>query len=329
MTPETPTSKPVAKMTQSTSYSTPCGHDGVLGDAFDAPVVGRVHECDVVPVEGVQIGVAERGALAHVAVPGLERLGRRGVLDDGVHAVADPVHLLEVGDFVEAFALLGWQARVAVGRDELLLQPRGARPAVVHQVLGRLAAGDDGEEIVPAAPLPAGRQRCGPPRIGGAVAAHIDRGRRALEHIQMLGVPSQMGHDLDGGGAGADEGHALVGESVQSAARVAAGVVVVPAAGVERMALEGLDARDAGEFRPAECSAGDHHMARPDAVVPVGVDGPLQLGVVPAEFGHLGPEADIAVEVEVAPDRPCVLSDLLARRVAPLGYVADLLEQGR
>lgn len=57
-----------------------------------------------------------------------------------------------------------------------------------------------------------------------------------------------MRHDLDGGRTGADERDTLVGELVEAAVRGAAGVGVVPAAGVERVPGEGLDARDAGKF---------------------------------------------------------------------------------
>ena len=53
----------------------------------------------------------------------------------------------------------------------------------------------------------------------------------------LLHVRLDLGDELDGGGAGADHGHALAGQVV----------VVVPLGGVERLALEALDARD----RPA------------------------------------------------------------------------------
>src|SRR5581483_10615213 len=68
-------------------------HKSLLRDAIDATAL-RVDELHVGPVEGRQIFVVEGWALAELAIPGLERLGRRLVLDDLVHARADLVHLL-------------------------------------------------------------------------------------------------------------------------------------------------------------------------------------------------------------------------------------------
>ena len=76
-----------------------------------------------------------------------------------------------------------------------------------------------------------------PLRVGRAVVAHVDRRRRALEHVELLGGRAEVGHALHGGGAGADDADALAGEPVEAPVGVAAGVVVVPAAGVERVAL--------------------------------------------------------------------------------------------
>ena len=77
-----------------------------------------------------------------------------------------------------------------------------------------------------------------PVGIGRAVGAHVDRRRRALEHVEVPRAGAEMRDALHGGGAGADDADALVGELVERRTRrVAAGVVVVPAAGVEAVAL--------------------------------------------------------------------------------------------
>lgn len=303
------------------------GDDRVLGDPLHAVAVGGVDEGDVGAVERLEVAVAERGPLAHVAVPGLEEFRGRRVGDDGVDPRPDLVHLPEVGQLVGAFAFLGRYRGVAVAGDEFLLEACGAGPAVVDQVLVHVAAGDEGEEVVAAAPLPAGGQGRGPLRVGGAVAADVDRGGRALEDVQLLGVGAEMGDALDGGGARADQGDAFVGEAVEIPVGVAAGVRVVPAAGVEGAPAERLDARYPGEFRLAEGAAGGHHVPRAYPVAAVGGDEPLGRALVPAQLGDLRPEAGVAVEVEGAADRPRVLPDLLAGRVPPLRDVVQLFQQ--
>ena len=71
--------------------------------------------------------------------------------------------------------------------------------------------------------------------VGAFSRSSTDDGR-ALEHVEVLGIPAQVGNELDAGRAGADERDALVAELVQSAVGVSAGVVVVPARGVEHVA---------------------------------------------------------------------------------------------
>ena len=53
----------------------------------------------------------------------------------------------------------------------------------------------------------------------------------------------------------------LSARPVEAAVGAAAGVVVVPPAGVERVALEGRDALDAGQLRPVQRAAGHHDVA--------------------------------------------------------------------
>ena len=54
--------------------------DAARRDALDAAALG-VDERDVVAVEGLEVLVVEAGALAELPVPGLQRRGRRRVLD--------------------------------------------------------------------------------------------------------------------------------------------------------------------------------------------------------------------------------------------------------
>ncbi len=95
----------------------------------------------------------------------------------------------------------------------------------------------------------------------GTVVAHVDRRRRALEHVQLSRTGAEVRDALHCRGAGPDDAHALVGEALEAAVGPTARVVVVPAARVERVALEGRDALDARQLRddaaarsPSRCS---------------------------------------------------------------------------
>ena len=59
----------------------------------------------------------------------------------------------------------------------------------------------------------------------------------------LLRAGANMGHALDGGGARTDDRYPLVRELVQIALIVAAGVVIVPAAGMKHMSFKRLARR--------------------------------------------------------------------------------------
>ena len=105
-------SKPLAKMTQSTSYSTPSATMPVLGQPFHALGLRHVDERDVGAVEGGQVLLAGQRPLAHEAVVRLERLGgrrdRRRWLGD---AATQPLHDLVVFLFADRHDLLDASAR--------------------------------------------------------------------------------------------------------------------------------------------------------------------------------------------------------------------------
>src|SRR5271167_2390590 len=136
-----------------------------------------------------------------------------------------------------------------------------------------------------------------------------------------------MRHALDGGRAGADYGDALVAELMQIPVGITAGVSVIPAAGVEGMPLEGVDALNAGELGPVKRPVGHDDESGADAVAAIGSDDPAALFLAPGERFDLRLEACVAVQVEMLADTPRVRQDF--RRVGVLlpGYVADLLEQ--
>ena len=85
-----------------------------------------------------------------------------------------------------------------------------------------------------------------------ALVAHVDGRRRALEDVELADDLGELGHDLHRSGTGADDADALALEVD----------VVVPARGVERLALERLHALDA---RQLAASSGCRWRARRNA----------------------------------------------------------------
>ena len=79
-----------------------------------------------------------------------------------------------------------------------------------------------------------------------------------------------MRNALHGGSAGADNADALVAEPVQPPFAAATGVIVVPAAGMEGVALEMVDAGNSGQLGPGQQTIGHHHIMGADPVTAVG-----------------------------------------------------------
>src|SRR5581483_5013510 len=230
------------------------GDPAAVGDPLDALAVG-VDQGHARFVERLQVLVVEAGALAQLPVPGLQRVSRRAVVDDGLDPGPDLLHLLEVGVFE------GVEQRVDAelatrghALEQLGLHPPGdVGPAVLDQILvagGAEPAHGVGGEVLQPPLLPArlgdGREPVG---VRGFVATHVDRRRGALEHVQLPGGAGQVRDALHGSRARADDGDSLVGQVAHRLpVGTAAGVAVVPAAGVERVPTEAVDAGDVGDF---------------------------------------------------------------------------------
>src|SRR6266699_73541 len=128
--------------------------------------------------------------------------------------------------------------------------------------------------------------------------------------------------------AGADDGHPLAGEAVhRRAVRAAPGVGVVPSAGVERVALERLDATDARQLRDVQRTHPERHEPGGELVPSVRPDDPPAAADVPLQVGDLGVEQGTLTQPVARRDPVAVLDDLRSVRV-PLGrHVPGLLEQ--
>ena len=229
-------------------------HDPLLRQTLDTSSAG-VHQLHVEEVEGFEVIVMEARALAQQAVRGLERLGRRRIQHHAVDALSQTVHQVVVTQLREILQFGLGRLAPELGRDNFDLRGRQGRiilgPAVVHEVTVLSNTGEQRLEVAAPLTLPA---RLRDVRMVGlclALAAYAYRRRRALEDEQLLGVSGDRGHDLDSGRASADDGDALVNQARETATVIAAGVVIVPAAGVERVARELVDSRQARQLGQA------------------------------------------------------------------------------
>jgi len=202
-------------------------------------------------------------------------------------------------------------------------------PPVGDEVLLREPSRHQGAEVVDAALLPPRLQARGPLRISGPVPPHVDRRRRPLEHVEVLRPLAEVRNALHGGRTGPDDAHPLVLEPDQVPVGVTTRVGEVPAAGVEQVPTEGLDAGEARELRAAQGPDGGHDVARRHAVVTIGGHDPTGGLVVPAHPGDQSAEARVVVEAVAAGDRPTVLEDLGTVRVLLGRKVPDLLQEGQ
>ncbi len=262
--------------------------------------------------------LGQRGAAAAGEVLGDREVGgvEPGGDDDRVHFALDAVagddpgggHALDsVGDQVDVVAV---QRRVVGVGDE---DPLAADPVVGGDLLAQPRVGDAAADVEPGHLL--GRPgQLGLEGEGGHVelAPPVDRGAvdplhswhpperqllqggvvavvpaddprwRALVDVEPGHLGGDLGHDLDGGGAGADHRDALALEVV----------VVVPGRGVEDLPGEGLEALDVGVARRGECAGGrDEDVG---GQVPArGADLPLQAALVPAGVLEAGPEDEV------------------------------------
>src|SRR5262249_35246964 len=150
----------------------------------------RIHQREVRAVEGRQIIIVESRAFAELTILGLQRLGGPIVLDDPINARADLVYLLEIRQFREARRVFRRLSKFVMGWENWA-GPKTANdvgPPIVNEVFLLVTTRDQHIEVVHPPSLPSESQSLHPFRVGWTVAALIDGGRRALEHIQMLRV---------------------------------------------------------------------------------------------------------------------------------------------
>ena len=194
-------------------------------------------------VERLQVLVVEARPLAELAVPGLEAAARSpGPRTTSSTRRSDLLHLLEVGLLERRQHVRRRCGRLRRERRDPRADPLGdVRPAVHDEVDARASRRSGSPRSSPSTPSATRGSAIESNHTGsvGTLPADVDRRGRALEHVELAAGAREVGHALDGGRARADDRDSLVGEPVERCAgRVPAGVVVVPAARVERVARE-------------------------------------------------------------------------------------------
>ena len=237
---------------QSISYSTPLGDEALLGHRLEALRRRHVDQLDVGPVEGLVVIVVRQRPLAHEAVPGLQRLGGRRVLDELVDAAAHALHHAEVHHLAPRHELFAASISglPSASSSALMLRLISVQKSQIRSGAsrGRISFAARRKFSCRSACQP-GLSEAAHAGIGRRVVALVDARRGALQHVELLGVLAEVRHRLDRGRAGAEDRDALVGELVEHrVVPLAAGVLVVPARGVELVALEVVDARDVREL---------------------------------------------------------------------------------
>ena len=154
-------------------------------------------------------------------------------------------------------------------------------------------------EVFATGALPAGFQALVPLFICGRVTAQINRRRRALKYIKLFRVFTHKRDTLNGGGAGANDGDALVGKLGEPAVVIAAGVVVIPAGSMEGMALERRDTRYAGQLRAVSGAGGLNDKLRANLVVAMSGHVPMAALFAPLNLCNAGLKDRVVVEPEV------------------------------
>ena len=236
---------------------------------------------------------------------------------------------MEVGDFATQGDLLHIEVAciAATIHQRKADAPRDVGPAVGHQIHGEVLPREHRGEVFPALPLPAWRQPCIPLPIRLAVAPQIYGGGGALKHVEVLGVLPQEGNALNGRGAGADDAHTLIRKLMQIALVIAAGVRVIPAGGVEAMALKAIDARNLRQLRPVSGARGLDQEARVEHVPPVRGEAPALSVFLPSRILHPGLEERELIKAEVLPNPASVLEDLRSKGIFLLRHVARFFQE--
>ena len=172
------------------------------------------------------------------------------------------------------------------------------------------------EDEAPPGPLQAGDVFDGQPQESrvGAVAPRHEPVAGALEDVQAADLGRDLGHELHGAGAAADDADALAGEVV----------VVVPLGGVEEAPGEGAVALDGGDVGLVQLPRGEHQRVGLEGLARSVCADPAAALLIPGAGADGLTEADQPLDAVLAGDVAQVVVDLALggaqpAPVAPLG----------
>ena len=144
----------------------------------------------------------------------------------------------------------------------------------------------------------------------------------------MLGICGQVRYALDCRAACADDGYLFVAQPVKvGVIRAAARIVIVPATGVEHLALKVFKPRSAGELGTVQTAWGRDHIAGAHFVAAVGGDHPTGHVVIPSHLLDPSAEAGAGTQVKLLRDLLGNIKNFVGVGVTFLGCVAELVEQ--
>ena len=186
-----------------------------------------------------QVLVVEGDAFAVLAVPRLELLGGRWVVDDLVDRA-------RISSMISKSMMSSSSRCSGDEASWVLTQLTLVQPSFTRSTPGCSPVTQRVKFSTRSACHPAGDS--GTIRRRWAVVAHTDRRRRALEDVELFGVLGQLRHGLHGSGPSPDDADFLAAQLVHWFGGGAAGVAVIPSARVEGVAFEGVDTRDAGKL---------------------------------------------------------------------------------
>src|ERR1700730_1486198 len=113
----------------------------------------------------------------------------------------------------------------------------------------------------------------------------------------------------------------------QVTVRITAGVGIIPAAGMERMSLEGLDPGDSRQLRVVQRAVADKREPALDRVLTVRADDPPARFLIPAKLSHARLEHGVPIQIVLLGDGLGMRPYLLGLGILPGRHVAGFLEK--
>ena len=274
-----------------------------------------IDQCYIGQVEGWQVLIVKGWALAAIGVVGFQCRGCCRVLHDFIYARANLFHDAKVG--VELFLdhlvrrqrLCMLFAFLEVGHlaCQIVIVRLHCRPARRNFC----EAGASGSR-------PTGFLSPGLSFFFGGfpLIADINRGRRALKHVQLFRNLGEFGYGLHRSGASADDTHGLVFQID----------MIVPARGMKRVTRKRLHTFNARELWRGKNAVCQHHKSGAHGVTAIGGDSPTALAFIPLGFLNRGMKQAMVIEVEFCCQCLTILHDFETSRELHGRDVAHLFQ---